>query len=104
MHITIRTGVLTDIPFIIATWSRSCKIGKDRRMRIPHMRRALERVMAGSGKLAVACSAKNQDTLIGWALSECGDLWWVYVSKDFRGLSIGRRLTKAVLEASTEKT
>ena len=93
MEIVVREGTERDWGYCLATWVRTFPQLGDRECRKNHMRRALCR-----GKLVVACSSEDPDTLIGWALAEQGDIWWTYLAKDFRKLKLSHALKIAVLE------
>lgn len=93
MDIVIREGMDADWGYCLATWIRSFPQIGDRETRKNHMRRALSR-----GRLMVACSSEEPDTLVGWALAERNDLWWTYVALDFRKLKLSAALKKAVLD------
>lgn len=95
MNVVLRDGKESDWGFCLATWVRTFPQLGDRTTRLNHMRRALSR-----GQLIVACSDEDPDTLIGWALAENGDLWWTYVSKDFRQSKLSRSLQQKAKEKS----
>lgn len=96
MKIILRPGKQADCGFAIATWLRSYNWPGESADKVFHMDAALHRALAGSGKFVVACSSKDPDTLIGWALSEGGHPMWVYVGKDFRHKGVGKLLHGAV--------
>jgi ribosomal protein S18 acetylase RimI-like enzyme len=100
VNVVVRPGKERDVAYVIATWSRSYPHKGDRRQLVPHIRRAVLRCLFDQhSALAVACSSEDEDTLVGWALAEEGDLWWVYVAKDYRGMGLGSRLRDRVVQS-----
>lgn len=96
MKLVLRTGGDGDYGFAVRTWLDSAWSDLRRPAYVAatkaHMNRALR-----AGSFAVACSEAEPSALFGWALAEAGALWWLYVSHDFRGLGLGRRLKERVL-------
>lgn len=95
MKLVARKGKDSDWGYVLSTWIRTFPELGDRQVRMNHMRRAL-----GRGMLVVLCSAEDEDTLVGWALSEGNDLLWKYLSKDFRGSKCSQKLLEKLEELS----
>lgn len=96
MNLIVRQGEEKDWGYVLSTWLKTAPQLGDRTTRKNHMRRALCR-----GSLVVMCTNDDHDTLIGWALAEDGDLWWMYlVAPEFRKSKLSHALKAAVLEKS----
>lgn len=96
MNLTVRTGQEKDWGYVLSTWLRTAPQLGERETRKNHMRRALRR-----GSLAVLCTDDEPDTLVGWALAENGDLWWMYlVAPEFRKLKLSHALKALAIEES----
>lgn len=94
-----------DVGYVVDSWVRETIATtryanpSARKMGLDGTRR-LARHVAATGRVVVACSPRDADTILGWAAgSKDGALWAVHVRWDMRHRGIGRALTTA-LEAT----
>lgn len=52
------------------------------------------RALLNTSTIVVACSAEDEETLVGWSAAIGGVPWFTFVTRELRGLGIGAELRK----------
>lgn len=86
--------------FVIDAWKRSFEgapavRGAEREHYRTEMTRAIRR-LCDHAEIRVACDPTDEDTIVGFVAFTGGELHYVYVKRDFRGLGIAKDLLKGV--------
>jgi hypothetical protein len=61
------------------------------------------RAALNASRIVVACSATDEDTLVGWCAAIGGAPWFVFVARDVRGNGIGAKLRLEVTRGSSDQ-
>ncbi len=96
MSIIVREARPNDTAFIIDAWKRSYEgapavRGADRDHYRHEMTKAIRR-LCDRCVVRIACDSSDEDTIVGFAAFTGGELHYIYVKKDFRGMGIARTL------------
>ena len=105
----LRPAVPADLPYFIATFSKSARDtslakGCDAAALFAFLRALLVRQMdRPDAVVTVATSPDDTDLILGWCVSTDDAVTWVYVRSAFRGTGIARALVPATARSYTLK-
>lgn len=97
----LRDGVDTDLGFVKDSWRGTFHLGgygaqdAEREHYHEEMTRLFERLFKRDRsrvRIRVACDPKDQDSILGFAVTSGDELHFVYVRQDFRKLGVARAL------------
>lgn len=112
---TIRKGLDTDLPFVLATWLRGAYYGNswfqeiDKAAFMAFYHGFLERLLRSPGvELNVACLKDDPDVILGYSVTRMAQdlviLDWVFVKTAWRRIGIAKALTPGNLTTVTHLT
>lgn len=100
-EIVMREAADGDLPYVLSSWVRNYgdTIRRTHRQRaiIEFRRDYVNRIVGKSPRIVVLCSSRSPSTLHGYAVVLDGALAWAYVTKDLRGMGLGRRVITEAL-------
>lgn len=98
IEFSTRDGIESDLNFLLATWLKSHKHSGHGMKRVHpaayyrHHHPLVEAILSRGARVRVATPAGDDETILGYAVSEPGVLHYVYVKLPFRRFGIAMRL------------